>query len=113
MLYYEGVYDLIHNYIDKGIYEKIRCNKTNLNKIIKWTSSKYNEYTKDEVITDIQHRMNMNDNIIWRYRCGSYAEGNHNRGKSYILYCKVETDEFYIMCVYNENNIKVYRLEVD
>lgn len=109
MSYYDGVSDLIKKYIDTGLYESIRYNKTNLNKIIKWTSSKYNEYTKDEVIVDISARINLNANIIWRYRCGSYAEGNHNRGKSYILYNR--NGENYIICIYDADNIKVYKLE--
>lgn len=80
MSYYDGVSDLIKKYIDTGLYEKIKCNRTNLNKIIKWTSSKYNEYMKEDVIVDIMSRINWCRNILWRYRCGSYAEGNHNRG---------------------------------
>lgn len=113
MSYYDGVSDLIKKYIDTGLYEKIKCNRTNLNKIIKWTSSKYNEYMKEDVIVDIMSRINWCRNILWRYRCGSYAEGNHNRGKSYILYSKPEINEDYLICIYSEKDIKVYKLEVD
>lgn len=113
MSYYDGVSDLIKKYIDTGLFEKIRYNRTNLNKIIKWTSSKYNEYTKEDVILDIISRISWCRNTLWRYRCGSYAEGNHNRGKSYILYSKPEINEDYLICIYSEKDIKVYRLESD
>ena len=113
MSHYDSVSDLIKKYIDTKLFEKIRCNKTNLNKIIKWTPSKYNEYTKEDVILDIISRINWCRNTLWRYRCGSYAEGNHNRGKSYILYSKPEINEDYLICIYSEKDIKVYKLEVD
>ncbi len=112
MAYYDGISDIIKNYIDIGSYENLKYSRTNLNKIIKWTSSKYNEFTKDEVIQDLVARINLYASVIWRYRCGSYAEGNHNRGKSYVLYIK-DYDNIFIICIYEPKNIKVYKLEVD
>lgn len=99
---------VIDNIIDEHKYKYINCNRTNLNKIIKWTSSKYNEMTKDEAITDILYRTNMNDNLVWRYNCGSFAEGNHNRGYEYILVCR--QGEYFILCVYSNDNKILYKL---
>lgn len=58
----------------------MKLNKTTLNKLIKWTSSKFNEYTKDEVI-DRVFRLNHNEEF-W-CRCGSYGEGAYNGGVIY------------------------------
>lgn len=112
MSYYDGVSDIIKIYIDTGNYKNLKYTKTNLSKIIKWTSSKYNEYKKEEVILDMSSKINLCSVILWRYRCGSYVEGNHNRGKSYILYIK-DFDNIFVICIYAPNNIEVYKLEVD
>ena len=39
----EEILELINQ--NKNI-EELKCNRNNLNKVIKWSSSKYNEYTK-------------------------------------------------------------------
>jgi hypothetical protein len=58
----------------------MKLNKTNLNKLIKWTSSKFNEYTKDEVIDRVFRLKPMEE--FW-CRCGSYSEGAYNGGVIY------------------------------
>lgn len=74
----------------------MKLNKTNLNKLIKWTSSKFNEYTKDEVI-DRVFRLNPNEEF-W-CRCGSYGEGAYNGGINY--YFKRTLDK--LIVVINDN----------
>lgn len=106
---YQSVAKIISEVIDLGKAEGIICNLTNLRKVIKWIPSKYNEYTKEEMITDLMCRRRFNDNLIWRYDCGSKSEGYHNRGRTYTLVCRQEAD--YLICEYEWNDVKVYRLE--
>lgn len=58
----------------------MKLNKTNLNKLIKWTSSKFNVYTKDEVIDKVFRLKPMEE--FW-CRCGSYRENSWNGGIEY------------------------------
>lgn len=60
----------------------MKLNKTNLNKIIKWTSSKFNEFTKAEVIDEIL-RMQVGEERA--FSCGSYGEGAWNGGYHYLI----------------------------
>lgn len=103
---------MIDRAVRNNICKNIKCSASSLNNVIKWTSSKYNNYKKPEVIKDILNKVKINDNIFWKYECGSYAEGNHNRGKSYVLYIK-DYDNIFIICIYELKNIKVYKLKVD
>lgn len=108
---YSTIADIIKNIIEQGKAEGIKCTLTNLRKIIKWIPSKFNDYTKEEVITDIMYRKSFNDNLIWRYDCGSKAEGAWNRGRTYTLVCRPEAD--YMICEYALDDVKVYRMEKD
>lgn len=94
--------------LDNDSYCSINCNKTSLDRIIKWSTSKYNGYKKPEVIKDIMKRVKINDNIFWEYRCGSYGEGNHNRGISYYLMCRVDGD--YLVCAF-DTQYKIYKFK--
>lgn len=87
----------------------------NISKIIKWTSSKYNERTKKDVVLDILSKYNQKFYGIYEFRCGSYSEGNHNRGKQYVYYSEQIDDKLvaYIICNYFVEDIKVYKLEDD
>lgn len=107
---YDTIADIIKNIIEQGKAEGIKCTLTNLRKIIKWIPSKFNDYTKEEAITDIMYRKSFNDNLIWRYDCGSKAEGAWNGGRTYTLVCRPEAD--YMICEYASNDVKIYRLEV-
>lgn len=103
--------DIIKHTIETDEAESLKQNLTNLRKVIKWIPSKYNDYTKEEVVTDIMYRTSFNDNIIWRYNCGSKSDGWHNRGRDYTLVCHPNCN--YLICQYASDDIKVYRLEVD
>ena len=61
----------------------MKLNKTNLNKLIKWTSSKFNEYTKDEIIDKV---FRLRPGEIFECRCGSYGKGAWNGGVDYRFY---------------------------
>ena len=74
----------------------MKLNKTNLNKLIKWTSSKFNEYTKNEVIDIV---LNLNPFEEFQCRCGSYSEGAYNGG--IIYYFKRTLDK--LIVVINDN----------
>lgn len=111
MLEYESLAHIIKNIIEQDKAEGLKCTLTNLRKVIKWIPSKYNDYTKEEVVTDIMCRKSFNDNLIWRYDCGSKAEGNWSSGRTYTLICRSEAD--YLVCEYAKDDVKVYRLEVD
>jgi hypothetical protein len=70
----------------------IKCNKSNLSKIIHWNSSRYNEYTKQDVIDEIIENFNKKIDCEFTYSCGSYSEKAHNGkfkvntfGRDYIL----------------------------
>lgn len=74
----------------------MKATKTNLNKIIKWTSSKFNEYCKSEII-DIALRLKPSQTFICR--CGSYAEGAYNGGNIYRFMRTENT-----LVIYSEND---------
>ena len=61
----------------------MKLNKTNLNKLIKWTSSKFNEYTKDEIIDKVLRLKPFEE---FECRCGSYGQGAWNGGVNYKFY---------------------------
>lgn len=60
-------------------------NKTTLREIIKWTSSRYNSYTKTEVIDQI---LKMEEGDHQTFECGSYGESNYNGGWTWDVYRK-------------------------
>lgn len=57
--------------------------KSQLNKAIKWTSSKFNEYGKAEVIDKI---LKMKPNTCLHFECGSYGENSWNDGYHYTIH---------------------------
>lgn len=61
----------------------MKLNKTNLNKLIKWTSSKFNEYTKNEIIDKVLRLKPFEE---FECRCGSYGQGAWNGGVYYKFY---------------------------
>lgn len=51
----------------------LKLTQTNLNKILKWTSSKFNEYKKQDVVNyclDLEHDIFTTK----EFTCGSYIE---------------------------------------
>jgi hypothetical protein len=57
--------------------EAIKANKAALNKLISWSSSRYNESKKSDVIADIIFRVEKGEDCTVEYRAGVYSEGAH------------------------------------
>lgn len=72
--------------MDKTI--RINLTKTNLRKIIQWSSSRYNDYKKHEVVEEILDKINKGRDFKKRYGTGSYAKGGHLAGWGYTLEIK-------------------------
>lgn len=65
----------------KGVKsDNLMLNKTNLRMVIKWTSSKFNEYSKDEIVNKVY---NLKPNEVLECRCGSYSEKSWCGGYEY------------------------------
>lgn len=60
--------------------DNLMLNKTNLRMVIKWTSSKFNEYSKDEIVNKAY---NLKPNEVLECRCGSYSEKGWCGGYEY------------------------------
>lgn len=54
----------------------IKANKTNLNKIIKWSSSRFNEYKKGEVIKEILTALTNGIDTEIHFGTGAFTERN-------------------------------------
>ena len=67
--------------------QSIKANKTNLNKIIKWSSSRFNYYKKSEVIKEILSALSVGDDVEIRYGTGAFSERNC-WGWAYVLTIK-------------------------
>lgn len=57
--------------------------KSQLNEAIKWTSSKFNEYRKPEIIDKI---LEMKPNTWLHFECGSFSENSWYGGYSYTVH---------------------------
>lgn len=55
----------------------IKANKKTLNSLIGWSSSKFNDMKKSQVIEDIIFRIEKGENCNVEYRSGVYSEGAH------------------------------------
>lgn len=60
--------------------ELIKPTKTNLNKIVQWSSSKFNDYRKAEVVGLIFASIQGGNDTIDEYSCGTYSEATGGRG---------------------------------
>lgn len=67
---------------------KINATKTNLNKILKWSSSRYNELKKDEVIERILNYIEEGNDVKDVYTTGSYTETGGGAGTDYLFEIK-------------------------
>ncbi len=54
----------------------IKANRTNLNKILKWSSSRFNEFTKTQVISKIIDAVNNGVNYEYHFGTGAFSERN-------------------------------------
>lgn len=65
--------------------EKINANKTNINKILTWSTSKWNEWKKSEATEDILNHVKEGKHGTWEYGTGSYSERGYLGGWKYYL----------------------------
>lgn len=99
----------IKTLILNNVVVQIKASKSNLKSIIKFSSSKFNEYKKNEVIDIILKYLDENDNnniIAERFISGTYTE-NKGYGMHYYLY-KDDKQAFLIKKIKNE--VEVFEL---
>lgn len=65
--------------------EKIKLTKTNLNKIVQWTSSRYNPMRKADVVTDIYKRAKAKEDCVKVYGAGRYSWKSDGGGFDHML----------------------------
>jgi hypothetical protein len=68
----------------------IKCTKSDLNKAIEWSSSRYNERKKPDAVEEIIFRVEKGEDYTGLFQSGCYSEGSHGygRNKSQIFKCK-------------------------
>jgi len=58
----------------------IKGNKTELNQIVKWSSSRWNELKKADVVKRLVDAIREGTNGEWEYGTGSFSESGHLAG---------------------------------
>ena len=53
---------------------KNKFSKSELGQLIAWSSSRYNQYKKSEVIESILKHQDMDEDVTMEYHCGSWTE---------------------------------------
>jgi hypothetical protein len=75
--------------------------KTELNKLIKWSSSRYNDYKKVDVVIDILKVIDSGRDTEKEYTTGSYCEKGTNRmtnGSNWGMSYKLKTINMGCIC---------------
>lgn len=75
--------------------------KTELNKLIKWSSSRYNDYKKVDVINDILKIIDSGQDAEKEYTTGSYCEKGTlgmRSGSNYGMTYKLKTENVGCIC---------------
>lgn len=68
----------LENIFSQSVDEYIRPTKSNITEIVKWTSSKFNDYRKKDVVNwvyDIAH--NPSEGHLKLFECGAYSDVAH------------------------------------
>lgn len=67
--------------------EVVKATKTNLNKLIRWSSSRYQRPRKKDVIDKIIEALKKGDDCVLEFSCGAYTETAdiHGWGRDYKL----------------------------
>lgn len=82
----------------------LKLMQANLNKILKWTSSKFNEYKKQDVVNyclDLEHNIFKTK----EFNCGSYSEKSYCGGYNYEIAKGIGT-----ITIIDKNQNKIYKL---
>lgn len=58
----------------------MKANKSTLSSLITWSSSRYNESKKNEIINDIIFRIEKGEDCVVEYSSGCYSETAHTKG---------------------------------
>jgi len=66
----------------------INANKTNLDKILKWSTSRFNEWKKSEVINNILEAINKGKDVKKTYGTGCYSSSGSCLGWKYVFEIK-------------------------
>lgn len=115
--YVTKIRNIINN-TQPELIQEVKCNKSQLNKLITWSTSRFNEYRKSQVInTIIVNSTNLTDCCI-EFRSGCYSERSHlyNTGckftsSNYTLF--VEDGHAYLLnCVSDvrNDNLKIFEI---
>ena len=70
----------LENIFSQSVDEYIRPTKSNITEIVKWTSSKFNDYRKKDVVNwvyDIAH--NPSEGHLMLFECGAYSDISHSK----------------------------------
>lgn len=82
----------------------LKLMQANLNKILKWTSSKFNEYKKQDITNyclDLKHDIFTTK----EFNCGSYGEKSYCGGYHYEIAKGIGT-----ITIVDKNQNKIYKL---
>jgi len=80
--------DNFGNTINFPVTSEIKCNKSSLNKIILYTSSRYNACKKADVVSDIIYHVERGEDCFFTWESGIYTESGYHSGKEKIPNCK-------------------------
>lgn len=84
---------------------ELKLNKSTLNRLIIWTSSRFNAFKKSEIINIL---LKMKPNEEFTFSCGNYSERNNGFGTNYTA--MMFKDNFFLR---NNNTNKIYELKVE
>ena len=84
--------DIINTLLNNGSETKqVKPTKTFLNKLIQWSSSRYNEYWKADVVDYVKESIeqsNIHTDLYCEYTSGCYSDGSHGHGKNKVAFFK-------------------------
>lgn len=75
--------------------------RTELNKLIKWSNSRYNDYKKADVVNDIIRIIESKQDVEKVYETGSFCEKGINKmtsGSNYGMTYKIKTKNVDSVC---------------
>lgn len=86
--------ETVQKILDENDAMIIKSSRENLENIIKWTKSKFNERKKSEVVNEIFNDLKSDKDVLKEYIAGTYTETN-GYGTHYYFY-KENNESFLI-----------------